>query len=84
MHTRFKLMACGLLTSAVLAACGGGGGSDSPAPAVPDVPDEALASPEGFTTWAKSLQPSDGGEPLSMERLLMAPSSETTEPVSLD
>ncbi|MEO8152880.1 MAG: hypothetical protein ABI605_07415 [Rhizobacter sp.] len=83
MHTRIKLVACGLLASVLLAACGGS--SDGPVAVVtPDVPDEALASSEGYTEWAKSLKPSDSAEPLSMERLATAPSSETAEPVSLD
>lgn len=83
MHTLIKLITSGLLTALLLTACGGGGGS-AEAPPAPDVPDEARASPEGYTHWAKSLQPSDSGEPLNMDRLDTAPGSETAEPASLD
>jgi hypothetical protein len=83
MQTPIKWMAVGALATLLLAACGGGGGADAQAPA-PDVPDEALVSSESYTEWAKSLRPSDSGEPLNMDRLATAPSSETAEPVSLD
>jgi hypothetical protein len=82
MQTHFKLLASGLLAAVLLTACGGGG--DDVVPPAPDVPDEALASSEGYTEWAKGLQPSDSNEPLNMDRLVMAPSSETAEPASLD
>jgi len=80
MHTNFKLTAGCLLTALLLTACGGNGETA----AAPDVPDEALASSEGYTEWAKSLRPSDSADPLNMDRLEAAPSSETAEPVSLD
>ena len=83
MHTAFKLMATSLLTALLLTACGGGGGNGDTA-VTPDVPDEALASSEGYTEWAKSLRPSDSADPLNMDRLVTAPSSETAEPASLD
>ena len=83
MHTTFKLMASSLMTALLLTACGGGGGNGDTA-ATPDVPDEALASSESYTEWAKSLRPSDSADPLNMDRLVTAPSSETAEPASLD
>lgn len=82
MHT-IRLMTSALLTALLLTACGGGGGSVESPPA-PDVPDEALASPEGYTRWAMGLQPNDSSEPLNMDRLDTAPGSETAEPMSLD
>jgi hypothetical protein len=82
MRTHLKLMAGSLLTALLLTACGGGGKGE--APVAPDVPDEALASSEGYTEWAKSLRPSDSADPLNMDRLETAPSSETAEPASLD
>lgn len=83
MNNRIKLMGCGLLAALLLAACGGGGDGEVQ-PAAPDVPDEALVSSESFTGWAKNLRASDSVEPLNMERLVNAPSSETAEPLSLD
>ncbi len=80
MHTTFKLMASSLMTALLLTACGGNGDTA----ATPDVPDEALASSESYTEWAKSLRPSDSADPLNMDRLVTAPSSETAEPASLD
>lgn len=83
MRTKLQLMVGSLLTALLLTACGGGGGTGETA-AAPDVPDEALASSEGYTEWAKSLRPSDSADPLNMDRLVTAPSSETAEPASLD
>ena len=83
MRTSFQLMAASLVTALMLSACGGGSGNSDTA-ATPDVPDEALVSSEGYTEWAKSLRPSDSADPLNMDRLVTAPSSETAEPVSLD
>jgi len=83
MRTKLQLMAGSLLTALLLTACGGGGGNGEPV-AAPDVPDEALASSESYTEWAKSLRPSDSADPLNMDRLVTAPSSETAEPASLD
>jgi len=84
MHKQIKPMGCALLAALLLVACGGGGSDGELQPAAPDVPDEALVSSESFTEWAKGLRASDSVEPLNMERLVSAPSSETAEPVSLD
>ena len=87
MHTTLKLMACALVMGALLTACGGGGGGGDPTPPAADptvVPDEASASPEAFTAWARSLQPSETAEPLSMGNLVTPPSSETIDSASLN
>jgi hypothetical protein len=84
MHTPLKLMACGLLIGTLLTACGGGEGDAVPPPAATVVPDEASASPEAFTAWAKTQQPSETAEPLGMGSLVSAPASDTIEPSSLD
>ena len=96
MHTRLQLKAaCAVLfASLLLTACGGGGGGydggeDPAPPAVPPVspevvPGEATASPEAFTAWARSLQPSDTTDPLGMGGLVTAPTSETLEAASLN
>ena len=83
MRTPIQLISAGLLATLLLTACGGGGGNDAPA-AEPDVPDAAMASPEGYTAWAKGLPASDSGEPLNLERLAMVPTSETAEPAALN
>jgi hypothetical protein len=81
--TRLPGWAFALATAALLGACGGGGGDDSPAP-LTEVPDTALASPAAYTEFARSLAPLDAAEPLSLGRLEVAPTSETDEPASLD
>ncbi len=48
------------------------------------MPDEALASSEGYTEWAKSLRPSGSANPQNMDRQVTDPSSGTAEPASLD
>ncbi|MGY4827426.1 hypothetical protein ACVNIS_02465 [Sphaerotilaceae bacterium SBD11-9] len=88
MHFPFKPAASALplLTGLLLTACGGGGGTDvvPPSPASDVVPAEASASPDAFTAWARSLQPSETSEPLGMGGLVTAPTSDTTDAASLD
>ena len=80
MNKPFKLLAAGAVAATLLTACGGGG-NDTPADPVPD---SALASPDGFTAWAQSLPSNDASEPVNVDRLAMAPTSETEEPVALN
>lgn len=82
-HNRMTRWTGVLAACTLLVACGGGGGEDAAAPS-PDVPDEALVSPGGYTEWAKGLRIDESAEPLSMGRLDEAPSSETDEPVALE
>lgn len=78
--TRLLLVA----SAAILAACGGS--NDHPAPAAVDntvVPDTALASTDAYASFVGSLPVQDTIEPRSLDKVSMAPTSETAEPTPL-
>lgn len=83
MQIRLHGWALTLVAVALMSACGGGGGDDTPAP-LTEVPDTALTSPAAYTQFARGLGPLDNAEPLTFGRLDVAPTSETDEPTSLD
>lgn len=85
MQTRLHRGALALVTAALMSACGGGGSDDdNTPPPVQEVPDSALASPAAFTAFSRGLAVSEGGEPMTMARVDIVPTSETDEPASLD
>jgi hypothetical protein len=61
----------------------GGGGDDTPPTAEQQVPASAFASTSAFTDYIGTLVPTNTGEPLSLDRVDEAPTSETEEPVAL-
>jgi hypothetical protein len=69
-------------TAALLGACGGGHSATDEAAAT--VPDSALASPQAYTDYAGSLPATETDEPLNVDKVNPAPTSDTTEPVALN
>lgn len=68
-----------VVSVALLSACGGGSGETSVGmPAVNEVPDSALASPEAYTQYVGSLAPDDHSEPLRLKGMV-APVSDTAK-----
>jgi hypothetical protein len=85
MNVRLLTIGAALATTLLVAGCGGGGGGyDDEMPPPQDVPDSALATPAGFTRFAGGLAESDTAEPLNLDRIGMAPASETDEPAALN
>jgi predicted small lipoprotein YifL len=75
------MLALGALVA--LAACGGGGGSDSPTDEGAAVPASALESPESFSRWVGDRRASESRDPLAMGSA-MPPTSETAEPIDVE
>lgn len=69
--------------AALLGACGGGHSATDEAAAA-TVPDSALASPQAYTDYAGSLPATETDEPLNVDKVNPAPTSDTTEPVALN
>src|SRR6478736_374488 len=74
-----------LATSGLLVACGGGGsdaGMDAQPAAANEVPASALASPAAYTQFAvgQARGSSETDEPLSADKVLVPPASESSEP----
>ena len=67
----------------LLAACGGGGSDDTAATDDRKVPSSALVSATAYSEWAASLVNSDSGEPVSVDDGMMAPKSETDQPITV-
>ena len=75
-------IALGTLLLTLLAACGGGSGDgETVTEDGRKVPASALASATAYSQWAGSLVNSDTGEPVSVDDGMMAPKSETDEPI---
>ena len=78
-----------LLPALFLAACGGGGGgadAPSPAPAPPPssptaVPISATVDVASWVAFAMAQAPNDSIEPLTLDRIDSAPTSESEEPL---
>lgn len=78
------VLSLGLL-AAGMAACGGGDPAQMPAPApLTQVPASAAASPEAYTEFARTQSADDTAEPLSLDLVATAPTSESSEPVALN
>ena len=75
-------IALGTLLLTLLAACGGGSGDgETITEDGRKVPASALASATAYSQWASSLMNSDTGEPVSVDDGMMAPKSESDEPI---
>lgn len=80
MNPRKFLLSVSLL--ALLAACGGGSGGDEAVTADgTKVPASALASATAYSQWAGSLANSETGAPVTVDDGMMAPKSESDEPI---
>ena len=75
-----------LVASAALIAACGGGHNDTPPVAVDTtvVPDTAVANSEAYTSFVGGLAAADTTEPRSVDKVSMAPTSETAEPTPLN
>ena len=81
MNTTRLFMITALL-AAGLSACGG---IDSSAVTpVTQVPESAAASPQAFAEYVRDLPPSDTTEPLSLDLIATAPSSEADDQIILN
>jgi hypothetical protein len=79
-------LTCVLAAVAALAACSDNPSADPPAPPPPagnEIPASALASPAAITSWAASLQKSESGEPVDVNKAGRLPTSETEAPLPL-
>jgi hypothetical protein len=76
-----------IASAALLAACGGGSDDDHPPPPVDktSVPDSALVSSTAYTqfTLTTAQTGSETAEPLSADKVMVPPASETDEPASV-
>ena len=79
MNPRNLLLSVSLLT--LLAACGGGGGEEAVTAGGTKVPSSALASATAYSQWAGSLVNSESGEAVTVDDGMMAPKSESDEPI---
>lgn len=76
------LMAAGAAAATLLGGCGDSPSAELPPPLVQakdQVPPSATATTAAFVDFARSLSPSDSGEPLKLGNV-MPPTSETEEP----
>jgi hypothetical protein len=76
-----------LAAALLLVACGGGSGDAVPMvqpQAAREVPASAAASVEAFGRFVAATLGDDGAEPLSLEKLADAPTSDSDEPMALD
>ncbi|WP_085316713.1 hypothetical protein [Derxia lacustris] len=82
MQTR-RIFVAALAVAALLAGCGGSGGSD-PAPLADAsaLPATALASAQAFAGFIARLAPSEDGEPIALGQD-MAPGDDSAEPGAL-
>ena len=73
--------------SGLLSACGGGDSTevaDMPAPqATREVPASAVASADAFSRYVAATLSDEGAEPLSLQTVQEAPTSDSAEPLSL-
>lgn len=75
--------------AALLTACGGGGGGGGKEPTPPTqaavdmVPSSATQSVAAYVQYVGSLPVSDAAEPLRLDNVKTAPTSDTTEPQAL-
>lgn len=78
MNVKLKALGCGLVAAGLLSACGGQS-SFNPSPAVPG---SAVQSSEGYTAWVQAVVDTedDTGEPVNVDVIAMAPTSETESP----
>lgn len=72
-----------LAVGALLAACGGESAAVDATGAPNEVPAAALASPESYARFAASLEPNDAAEPLNLDTVAAAPSSDTSLPIGI-
>lgn len=85
-HKLLRAFGMSLAGAALLAACGGGGsGGDTPVVEETAVPASAAETPAAYTAYAAARVnvASDSGEPLSLDAIASAPTSETDEPAAL-
>ncbi len=76
-----KIVVSALLLN-LLAACGGGrGGEETVTADDRKVPASALASASAYSQWAGSLATSDTAEAVSVDASMMAPKSESDDPI---
>lgn len=74
----------GALALALLAGCGGGGEIEADAAAGGrEVPASALASARAYAEFARSLAADDRSDPMELGSVV-APTSETDEPIDID
>ena len=80
-----KTLILALGAAAVLAACGSGGGDDTPAPATSQVPASASVSADGFIAYLKRLVVADADtlEPVDVSAVT-PPADDTAEPAVVD
>ena len=74
-----------VLATVALTACGGSGGDEAP-PVADDgtsVPASVASSTAAWLQYANTLPESDSAQPKSLDKIEMAPTSETEEPVDL-
>ena len=82
--SRGLLAAVAVASAAALSACGGGGGGEETPPPVSDtVPDSALGSWVSYTKYAGSLPSDEEKEPLKLDKLGQAPTTDSDEPMGL-
>ncbi len=72
-----------VLATAALAACGGGGKDEPVADDGRSVPASAAGSTSAWLQYTNTLPESDSAEPKSLDKVEMAPTSETEEPQDL-
>lgn len=86
--TRVPAWLAATTLAALLAGCGGGDDDHAPPPSAGpgSVPDSALVSSSAYTqfTLTTALAPSETAEPLSADKVMMPPASETDEPVAVN
>lgn len=75
------------LALASLAGCWDDGGGDDTTPppgALTEIPDSALVSSTAYTEFALGLETSETAEPFSVDKVSVAPSDDTAEPIDFD
>jgi hypothetical protein len=79
-----RLLPLGLVAVLGLSACFGGGDDDTPAPPLTQAPASIGDSPAAYTQFVRDLPASETAEPLNLDLVATAPTTEDGPPVSLD